>query len=178
MLSLLKSAFVKELVTNLQHINSLAAEREDENDAFRIFLKNMDSEQVDKHVHELNNSITPKIDCTQCGNCCKSLMINITTTEATALAQQLDMGLPELKEKYIEESYEGQLIMNTIPCHFLTGTSCSIYENRFAECREFPHLHKNNFNGRLFGTLQHYAICPIIFNVVEALKVTVGFKNH
>jgi len=167
---------VKNLITDLQLIKTLATDREDQNDDFRIFLKNMDTVEVDEVVHHLNDSITPQIDCTQCGNCCKSLMINITPDEANTLSEQLNMKLPELKEKYIEESGEGQLIMNTIPCHFLTGTSCSIYANRFTECREFPHLHKNNFNGRLFGTMQYYAMCPIIFNVVEALKSCVGFK--
>ena len=167
---------MKNLVTNLQLINSVAVENAAENDDFRIFLKNMDSRQVDIHVHQLNNTISPQIDCTQCGNCCKSLMINITTDEATALATHLDMDVPALTKKYIEKSNEGQLIMNTIPCHFLKDTSCSIYQNRFTECREFPHLHKENFTSRLFGTLQYYAICPIIFNVVEALKTCVGFK--
>ena len=103
-------------------------------------------------------------------------MINITPPEANTLATQLSMSLSELKEKYIEESMGGQLIMNSIPCHFLEGTRCSIYKDRFTECRDFPHLHKDNFTGRLFGTLQHYAMCPIIFNVVEALKIKLDFK--
>ncbi len=158
------------LVTNLSSISNLAAERENENDDFRIFLKNRDSKAVDILVHEINDSIAPQIDCTQCGNCCKSLMINITAFEADNLASQLNIGLPDLKKKYIEESNEGQFIINTIPCHFLAGTSCSIYENRFTECREFPHLHKDNFNSRLFGTMMYYSMCPIIFNVVEELK--------
>ncbi len=162
--------------TNLQEIKMLAAERETENDSFRYFLKSKNSKQVDEIVHELNAVISPQIDCTQCGNCCKSLMINITPPEANTLATQLSMSLSELKEKYIEESMGGQLIMNSIPCHFLEGTRCSIYKDRFTECRDFPHLHKDNFTGRLFGTLQHYAMCPIIFNVVEALKIKLDFK--
>ena len=165
------------LETDLTIIRNIAFENENENDDFRIFLKNRDSVAVDMIVHEINDSITPQIDCTQCGNCCKTLMINITPEEADNLSAQLAMNLPDLKMKYIEESSQGQLIMNTIPCHFLAGTSCSIYENRFAECREFPHLHKANFNGRLFGTLQYYAICPIIFNVVEELKSRLEFSR-
>ena len=164
------------LVTDLAIIKSIAAERENENDSFRIFLKNMDGEAVDKVVHELNESIAPQIDCTQCGNCCKTLMINITPDEANVLATQLNLEVADLKEKYIEVSNQGQLIMNTIPCHFLTGTCCSIYENRFNECREFPHLHKDHFTSRLFGTMMYYEMCPIIFNVVEELKSRLEFK--
>lgn len=104
-------------------------------------------------------------------------MINVTPAEAETLAAQLQISLPVLKEKYLEESQQGQLVVNTIPCHFLGGTTCSIYANRFTECREFPHLHKDNFTTRLFGTLFHYASCPIIFNVVEELKIKTCFKT-
>jgi Fe-S-cluster containining protein len=165
------------LVTDLKKIKSIAAKKEVENDRFKIFLKQQDAVAIDTIVHQLNETITPQIDCTQCGNCCRSLMINVTVVEADSLAAKLKMSLQDVKEKYIEESEQGQLIMNTIPCHFLTGTSCSIYENRFNECKEFPHLHKPNFTGRLFGTLMYYEMCPIIFNVVEQLKEAVSFTN-
>jgi len=38
-------------------------------------------------------------------------------------------------------------------------------------------LHKDNFTDRLFGTLMYYAMCPIIFNVVEELKMQSGFHS-
>jgi Fe-S-cluster containining protein len=122
--------------------------------------------------------ITPLVDCTKCGACCKSLMINVTAEEIEAVSLHLHISATGFKEKYIEESLQGQMIMNTIPCHFLSGTMCTIYEKRFNECREFPHLHKNNFKDRLFGTFMHYTMCPIIYNVVEELKVETGFKNE
>jgi Fe-S-cluster containining protein len=102
-------------------------------------------------------------------------MINVTAEEADNLAKHLQTSLAVLKEKYIEESQEGQMIINKIPCHFLEGTKCSIYQNRFTECRDFPHLHKNNFTSRLFGIMMYYEVCPIIFNVVEELKDETGF---
>lgn len=153
-------------------------EKELENDGFRIFLKQQDTGQVDKIVHQLNEEIAPQIDCTQCGNCCRSLMINITDEEAISLATRLEISVAAAKEKYIEQSEQGKMIINTIPCHFLDGSSCSIYEHRFTECREFPHLHKAHFTGRLFGTLMYYAMCPIIFNVVEKLKERIGFTEQ
>jgi Fe-S-cluster containining protein len=165
------------LETNLTTILALAAERENENDDFRAFLKKQDSKKIDDLVHAITAAITPKIDCTECGNCCKTLMINITPEESERLASHLAMPLPDLKAKYIEESLQGKMIMNTIPCHFLGGTKCTIYEERFTECRDFPHLHKDNFTDRLFGTLMYYAMCPIIYNVVEELKVQVEFKR-
>lgn len=165
------------MLTDLNTIARIAAEKEAENDDFRLFLKQQHSEDIDRIVHEINDLITPQIDCTQCGNCCKSLMINITPAETISLAAHLQMDIEAVKEKFVEISEQGKMIINTIPCHFLGGTSCTIYENRFTECREFPHLHKKNFTTRLFGTLMYYAMCPIIFNVVETLKKELNYQQ-
>lgn len=156
----------------------MAAERSDENEAFRLYLMNLDGAKVDEQVHQLNDTIAPQIDCTECGACCKNLMINIIDAEIKPLALVLDMPENHFKEKFIEISHQGQMVMNAIPCTFLKGNKCSVYGKRFNECRDFPHLHKDHFKGRLFGTLIHYAMCPIVYNVVEGLKVETGFFNE
>lgn len=135
-------------------------------------------QEVDMLVHAINKEVEPAIDCTECGACCKSLMINVSAAEAEKVSDHLKISTAVFKEKYIEESMQGNLIVNSIPCHFLEGTRCSIYEHRFSGCRDFPHLHRNNFKDRLFGTLMYYAMCPIIFNVVEELKIATGFKTE
>ena len=133
---------------------------------------------IDKIVFELNSTIEPQIDCTLCGACCKGLMINVSQQESEKVAEHFDMPVNAFKDKYIEEGEIGLMIINTIPCHFLSDSKCTIYENRFNECRAFPHLDKPNFNDRLFGTLIHYSICPIIYNVVEQLKIKMQFFNN
>lgn len=168
---------MKEIITDRSFISAMAEEREEENFSFRSFLQHVDTETLDEKVHHLNNIITPQIDCTVCGACCRQLMINVTEEEKMAVANHLTISPEAFKENYLEESMQGKLIINTIPCHFLADSKCSIYENRFTECRAFPHLHETNFKGRLFGTLVHYAMCPIIYNVIEQLKPEVGFKN-
>lgn len=163
------------LLTDLTTIKQIAEEKQAENDLFRNFLKQQNNDAIDLLVHSFTETITPQIDCTQCGNCCKSLMINITKEETIQLSNHLQISETQLIDQYIEQSEQGQMVINTIPCHFLKGTTCSIYEHRFTECREFPHLHKPNFTGRLFGTMQYYEICPIIFNVVEKLKEAIYY---
>ncbi len=165
------------LITDREFIKQQAEKLEEENDTFRSFLKILNGDELDIKVHELNETISPQIDCTVCGACCRQLMINVTEGEKINVATALNITPQKFKEDYLEESMEGKLIINTIPCHFLADSKCSIYANRFTECRAFPHLHENNFKGRLFGTLIHYAMCPIIFNVIEQLKVEVEFKN-
>ena len=143
---------------------------EDENYDFRAWLKSVNGIELDNRVHRINKEVAADIDCTQCGNCCKTLVINVTAPEVDNLGKALEMNSVAVKEKYIEESLEGNFFMNTMPCNFLSENKCTIYANRFMECRDFPHLHKPGFQQRLLGTLGHYGRCPIIYNVIEELK--------
>ena len=149
---------------------------EDENDAFRAYLQKKDSNELDETVQRLNNIFAPQIDCTSCGACCRHLMINVTPEESITIATFLEKDPRQFKEEYLEESIQGDMIMKSIPCAFLSDSKCTVYPERFNGCRAFPHLHESNFKGRLFGTLIHYAMCPIIYNVVEELKTETGFR--
>jgi hypothetical protein len=136
----------------------------------------VDSQELDKAVFDLSETISPKINCTDCGNCCKSLMVNIDEEEATNLAQHLGKSRDDFDKAYISKGESGRMVINSIPCHFLVEKSCSVYEHRFAGCREFPAFHVPDFNKRLFTTYMHYDRCPIIFNVMENLKLNLQFK--
>jgi uncharacterized protein len=157
------------MVTSLSQIKNIAAEKEEENIEFQYFLKTKDGVEVDAAVQQLNQTISPKIDCTTCGNCCKSLMINVTDEEANNLSNHLQQNRDFFDEQYLEKG-TNLMVINTIPCHFLNENKCSVYEHRFAGCKEFPGLHLPNFTKRLFTIFMHYDRCPIIFNVVEGLK--------
>lgn len=164
-------------ITNLAELESLAAAKEVENENFKRFLFSSNSSEIDSLVSELNNTITPQIDCTTCGNCCKSLMIVVEEKEADNLSQHLNQSRENFDAQYIEKGSNGMMLMNTIPCNFLNDNKCTVYEHRFAGCKEFPAMHLPNFNDRLFTTFMHYNRCPIIFNVVEELKTATGFKS-
>jgi uncharacterized protein len=160
--------------TNLSAIALEAEMKCDENEDFRAWLQ-QSPEDLDPVVFELNSRVEAQIDCTSCGNCCRSLIINVSAQEADALAHRMNRPLKDIKLQFLEESIGGQLVINTIPCHFLSQNKCSIYADRFNECRAFPHLNKPGFRQRIFGTLMHYGRCPIIYNVVEALKIHTKF---
>ncbi len=164
-----------QLQTSLSIIQQHAAEKEDENNEFVSFLKQQNADAIDEEVLSLNKIIEPQIDCTACGNCCKSLLINVTETEADAVAARLNLVRKNFDEQYLEKGSHGLMVMNTIPCHFLADNKCTIYEDRFAGCREFPALHLPHFTKRLFTVMMHYNRCPIIFNVMENLKLKTGF---
>ncbi len=165
----------QHLQTNLQTIANIAVEKQDENEAFVYFLKKESTIDLDNTVFQINNTITPQIDCTICGNCCKSLMIVVEENEADNLANYLNQSREQFDNQYIEKGSNGMMLVSKIPCHFLSDNKCTVYEHRFAGCKEFPAMHLPNFKDRLFTTFMHYNRCPIIFNVVEELKLATGF---
>ena len=166
---------ISHIETDLQLIAHLADQREEENDHFQSFLASEDAASIDARVFTLQADITPKIDCRQCGNCCKTLMIEVTQPEANRVAEVLGVESDQFVAENLEKGIGQRMIMNAIPCRFLEELSCTIYTDRFAGCREFPALHLPGFTARYFTTRMHYGRCPIIFNVLEALKKELSF---
>ena len=95
----------------------------------------------------------------------------VDNEEADLLSNHLKQTREIFEEKYVEKGSNGLMIMNQMPCQFLSENKCTVYEQRFAGCKEFPAMHLPNFKKRLFTTFMHYNRCPIIFNVIEQLKV-------
>ena len=141
-------------------------------------MAGFDSASLDQIVFELEKKVTKKIDCTQCGNCCKSLMITVSEPEATHLAAALNIERAQFDTAYLEKGMHGLMLINAIPCHFLADNKCTVYENRFEGCREFPALHLPHFQKRLFIHFMHSHRCPIIFNVMELLKSRLSFEKQ
>ena len=131
--------------------------------------------EIDEKVFALQEAITPQIDCQQCGNCCKTLMIQVTAAEASSVAAHLQQDPHQFMDAYLEKGIGEQMIMQSMPCTFLQNRSCSIYEHRFAGCKEFPALHLPGFTSRFFTFAMHYGRCPIVFNTIEALKIECDF---
>jgi Fe-S-cluster containining protein len=171
------STVTGNIETDLSRIAAFAHHHQAENDRFAAFLKQQEPGQIDALVAALDKDISPGVDCTTCGNCCKSLMIVVSDEEADSLSEHLQQPRKEFDDHYLEKGSNGMMIINTIPCHFLSDNKCTVYEHRFAGCREFPALHVPQFNKRLFTTFIHYDRCPIIFNVVEKLKEELKFEK-
>jgi hypothetical protein len=119
------------LKTDLDFIDKMASEKEEENDHFLRSIKPLDNNALDALAHQVYDRVNAGIDCTACGNCCKSLVINVTQEEVGTLAEQLHLSQQETRDRYIEESQQGNCFINTIPCHFLADNKCTIYEHRF-----------------------------------------------
>ena len=164
------------LVKEPEAVALLSKSKDEENWAFRNYLKGKGSKEVDKVVQELNKDVSSQIDCTQCGNCCKTINAAFTSDEAEITAPHLNISGKSFLAKYCQHhELDDIYYIKNPPCVFLKENKCTVYEKRPASCAEYPHLNKPNFIFRTMSVLENYKICPIVFNVVERLKTHYNF---
>ena len=156
--------------TDLIKIKKISQEREDENWYFRTFLKGYDIKDLDSVVHKLFKQVSEAIDCTVCGNCCKEISPSLKKKDINKLSKSLHIPPDQFVTKYVDKDEDGDNILNRLPCPFLKDNKCTQYESRPVACTSYPHLDKKDFVFRLIAVVNNYSICPIVFNVYEALK--------
>lgn len=163
------------MIIDLNEIKRFSEERKKENLRFISFLKVQNSKKIDKLVHELNDCYSSSIDCTQCGNCCVHLRPVLAEIDIDKLIKKLKVSRSKFKRVYVMTDEEGDMLFKKLPCAFFKEKKCSLYDTRPEDCQSYPHLHKNEFISRLYGVFENYAICPIVFNVIEELKEKLSF---
>lgn len=167
------------LITDLDTISQLAAERRDAFEVMRYQLEGDDQltdEAIDAAVAEVAAPIIAAIDCTQCANCCRSLDVYLTEPDAKRLATGIDILLTTLLDSVIDREpaeAEGEWgVFRQRPCAFLNGNLCSVYDHRPESCRIYP-VFTPDFRWTLEDTIAGAGLCPIIFNVLTAMLTRV-----
>jgi len=107
----------------------------------------------------------------KCGNCCKTSSATITNEDLKRISKTLNLSEEAFKLQYLEQDAWGELKISTLPCPFLgIDNVCSIYEDRPADCREFPHTDKPEFSSRRYMHSANTVDCPAVFYIVERLR--------
>ena len=162
---------------DIEKINHISKLKEKENLNFRAFLKGQDDEKVDRIVHRLNKEVESQIDCTDCGNCCKNMRPCVTNNEIDTLTVIDKVSREYFIENFTEhDDLENIKYLKDTPCKYLSGKKCSIYGVRPKDCIAYPNIHKRSFNSRSLSMIDNYGICPIVFNVLERLKMEFRFR--
>ena len=146
-----------KLEIDLAIIAQIAEDKSEENQEFAQYLLTQDSPAIDKIVHRLNTIVTPQISCVECGNCC--------------LRIRPETSYKVLRQFVKEEDIEAFRYLENFACTHLKDKKCTQYKVRPQVCHDFPYLDQDDFASNTVGMLQNYAICPIIFNVLEELKI-------
>ena len=165
--------------TDLNTIRVIAKTKKKQNMAFRRFLKLRNAEEIDKLVHTLYQKVASSIDCMVCANCCKELQVLVDIDDIDKLSQALRISVRQFTMRYVTRDAEepNLWVFKNNPCPFLQHNCCLLYTHRPQRCISYPHLQKEQFTERLLTVLEHYDICPIVFNVCECLKTETGFNS-
>jgi uncharacterized protein len=164
------------MILDLEKIKQLGERNRSANFRFRSFLKGGNSAQIDRAVHELSDYYFSKIDCTKCGNCCTVMKPQVHMKDLKSLSLATNKTIDEFKREYILVDDDGDMSFNKLPCPFLKSLKCTVYDIRPDDCKSYPHLHKKDIISRLFGVVENYSMCPIVFNVYEDLKIRLHFR--
>jgi hypothetical protein len=80
---------MSDLISDPNEVARLAATKEDENWAFRAWLKgryDYDDERLMRVVSRLAENVSSQIDCTECANCCHQLDTYVKDGDVERLA--------------------------------------------------------------------------------------------
>lgn len=172
------------MALDLVQIRTQATAKEDENWRFRAFLKGkcrLRPEQIDERVFAATRRVWAGIDCTECANCCKQVRPTLSEEEVDRLARRLEMPREQFIEKHLVRSEPGDdnpWVTRTTPCPFLKENRCSVYEDRPANCSDYPYLYKEDFASRTLAMIDRTFTCPIVYGLMEELKRSTGFSRR
>ena len=171
------------VAVDLVQIRQLAAGKEDQNFRFRQFLKTrcgLKPDEIDQRVFKTTRRVWAGIDCTTCANCCREVNPGFNEAEVDRVARRLGMEPQQFIETYLELSEEDSERLwrtHVTPCPFLKDNLCSIYEDRPADCSGYPSLYQPDFVFRSLGMIERTFTCPIVYEVMEELKKSLGFSK-
>ncbi len=137
---------------------------------YKQFLNRANKNKVLKALPALHDEAFEKIDCLQCGNCCKGFSPRFKTPDIKRIAKHLKMKDGDFVNQYLFVDSEGDHVLRTKPCVFLGQDNyCSIYVVRPSDCARFPYTDEDVFLKRPNLTQKNSIFCPAVYFVLEKL---------
>jgi Fe-S-cluster containining protein len=159
--------FVKMKEDLLKNWEKKSGDRQKE---YKKFLNRANKNRVLKQLPDLNEEAFSKIDCLQCGNCCKSYSPRFTPPDIKRISKYLGMKEGDFRDKYLRVDDDGDNVLQQLPCSFLGADNyCSIYEVRPTDCARFPYMDDDFMLKRQPLALKNSSFCPITYYVFERL---------
>ena len=138
---------------------------------YKQFLDRADKSSVLKQLPRLHADAFKKINCLDCGACCKNYSPRFKTPDLKRIARYLKMKEGDFIEKYLLLDDEGDYVVKSKPCPFLGEDNyCSIYEVRPSDCARFPYTDEDIIFKRQSLTLKNSTFCPIVDYVLDKLS--------
>jgi uncharacterized protein len=169
------------MITDLVQIKMLGEKKADENLRFRRFMKSHD--HSDRILRRIAQGIEDQIDCTVCANCCRTSTTGLSERDIEHLARHLRISPEQFVAEYtsIDAEEDTRILKFTEGpgCVFLEGNLCGVYEARPGICQRYPHVVRGNGSiaSRMWDFVDRAAVCPIVYNCLEAFKEELRFRR-
>lgn len=130
------------------------------------------SEEMDALFENHSSDIEAKINCLDCGQCCRTISPIILPEEIPQISKALAIAPAILFRDYVEMDEEGDFVFKIQPCPMLNieDNRCMIYDDRPQACREYPHTRMKNITAYWNILEKNYEICPIVQEVVNRIE--------
>lgn len=142
----------------------------DRQKVYKQYLQRADKNKVLKALPDLHEEAFEKVNCLECGNCCKGYSPRFKTPDIKRIAKHLKMKDGDLINQYLRVDEDGDYVMRSTPCAFLGDDNyCSIYDVRPSDCERFPYTNEDVIIKRQNITLKNSSFCPAVYYVLEKL---------
>lgn len=160
---------------DLDDFNKKAQSLRKENQAFFKKLKARPPKNLDPLFHTAHDAVFENTDCLTCANCCKTTSPIFYQRDIERAAAGVKLKPGEFLQKYLEMDEDGDFVLKQAPCPFLNADNyCSIYNDRPAACREYPHTNRKNMRQILDLTFRNTLVCPAVLKITEGVKTKLG----
>lgn len=137
---------------------------------YKRFLERANKNKLLAQLPRLHKEAFSKIDCLQCGNCCKNYSPRFKTPDIKRISKHLKLKEGEFIEKYLRLDQDGDYVVKSTPCPFLGSDNfCSIYEVRPSDCARYPYTDEDVLLKRRQLTLKNSTVCPAVHYVLEKI---------
>lgn len=162
----------------LENLSELSSDKKLETGKYFAKLRKKHPKRLDVLIQQLHEEEFSKTDCLTCANCCKTTSPIFTDKDIARIAKHLRMKEYQFVTTYLQRDEDDFMVLQQAPCTFLdtTDNSCFIYDVRPKACSEYPHTNRKKFIQLTQLTLKNTAVCPAVFNIIEALKKKLPLK--
>lgn len=160
---------------DLQNFNKKAQALKKDNQAFFRKLDRKPPKNLDALFHDAHTAVFEKTDCLSCANCCKTTSPIFYQRDIERAAKALRLKPGDFIQQYLFMDEDGDFVLLKAPCPFLDDKNyCSIYDDRPAACREYPHTDRKKMHQILQLTCRNTLVCPAVLKITEDVRKKLG----
>lgn len=151
--------------------NSWKIAAKEKQKTWKRILETANKNKLLRALPELHQQAFTKINCLDCGNCCRNHSPRFKQPDIKRIAKHLKVKEGELISRFLRLDEEGDFVVQSTPCPFLgNDNACSIYDQRPSDCRRYPYTDEDVLLKRVNLTLKNATVCPAVVSVLEGLE--------